>query len=184
MTSAGALVEELELAGAFGDLVDADNITFEVELSRTFTYELDKHPNFLSEELRSLPERGRSMSLDRYMAAQRTAAECGWQSDRLFEKYEVLLAPSTRSEAPIGRSSTGDPISCRTWTLLGMPCLSLPGLYGSSGLPVGAQFIGPLYRDGLAPGGARWAASRVLAVGAPSFDDRIGTGPPSRIPKH
>lgn len=164
MTSAGAHVEELELPAAFGDLVNAHNTIFEVELSRSLTYELDNHPHLLSEELRSLLERGRSTNLDRYMAAQRTAAECRWQSGRLFDKHEVLLAPSTRSEAPVGLGSTGDPIFCRAWTLLGLPCVSLPGLYGPSGLPVGAQFIGPLYRDNLALGAARWTSNQALAV--------------------
>ena len=61
----------------------------------------------------------------------------------------------------MGLESTGDPLFCRMWTLLGLPCVSLPGIRGPDGLPLGAQIIGPMYGDGLALSVAGWASRRI-----------------------
>ncbi len=96
-----------------------------------------------------------------YLAAQELAAECRWGSRDLFEEHDALLAPSVRGEAPVGLGSTGDPPFCRMWSLLGLPCVSVPGLFGPNGLPLGAQIVGPRYRDDLALSVARWVSKRL-----------------------
>jgi Asp-tRNA(Asn)/Glu-tRNA(Gln) amidotransferase A subunit family amidase len=50
--------------------------------------------------------------------------------------------------------STGDPLLCRAWTLLGTPTIAVPGLTGPSGLPLGAQVVAAQGRDALALAGA------------------------------
>lgn len=160
----GALVDEVALPAVFDDLIDAHNTILEVELSRAFSHELRHHPRLLSEGVRDMLERGRTIDMDSYVAAQRLAAECRWASGELFINHDVLLAPSARGEAPVGLGSTGDPIFCRAWTLLGLPCVSFPGMYGPDGLPLGAQIVGPLYGDGLALSVARWVSSQIQDV--------------------
>ena len=55
---------------------------------------------------------------------------------------EVWLTPSVTSVAPLIEMGTGDPLFCRQWTALGVPCLSVPLLYESgTGLPYGPQLI-------------------------------------------
>ena len=55
---------------------------------------------------------------------------------------EVWLTPSVTSVAPPIETGTGDPLFCRQWTALGVPCLSVPLLYESgTGLPYGPQLI-------------------------------------------
>lgn len=157
----GARVDELELPEEFGKLVDAQNTILEVELARSLSHEFENHPRSLSETLYDILERGRSTGLESYLAAQKLAAGCRWESSALFEEHDVLLAPSVKGEAPAGLESTGDPLFCRMWTLLGLPCVSLPGMLGPNGLPLGAQIIGPRYRDDLALSVARWASARL-----------------------
>ena len=60
----------------------------------------------------------------------------------LFQEYDLLLTPAAADEAPVGLGGTGDPLFNRAWTLLGLPCLSIPGLVGNNGLPVGVQAVG------------------------------------------
>jgi Asp-tRNA(Asn)/Glu-tRNA(Gln) amidotransferase A subunit family amidase len=72
----------------------------------------------------------------------------------------VLLAPSTLGEAP-PRDTTGDPVLCRSWTLLGTPTVAIPGIIGAAGLPVGVQVVAPPDRDDLALGGAIVLAERL-----------------------
>jgi Asp-tRNA(Asn)/Glu-tRNA(Gln) amidotransferase A subunit family amidase len=158
---AGAVVDETSLPGKFGGLVEAQNTILEVELSCALSYEFENHPDRMSDLLRGVIEQGNSVGMERYLEAQKLAAECRWESLGLFHDYDVLLAPSVRGEAPVGLESTGDPLFCRMWTLLGLPCVSLPGIHGPDGLPLGAQIIGPMYGDGLALSVADWASQRL-----------------------
>src|SRR5437762_2493308 len=56
----------------------------------------------------------------------------------------TIAAPG---EAPPGLGYTGDPVFSRMWTLLGVPCLTLPALWGDSGLPAGVQLVGRVGTD-------------------------------------
>ena len=161
LSDEGAQVDELELPEKFGRLVEAQNTILEVELASSLSYEFEKHPGSLSEPLYDILDHGRSLGLESYLAAKKLAAECRWESRALFEEHDALLAPSVRGEAPVGLESTGDPLFCRMWTLLGLPCVSFPGMLGPNGRPLGAQVIGPRYRDGRALGVARWASARL-----------------------
>ena len=62
--------------------------------------------------------------------------------DALFASHDVLLAPSTSGTAPAGLQATGDPLFCRAWTLLGLPCVHLLFTRGANGLPLGLQLVG------------------------------------------
>ena len=156
-----AFVEEVSLPAKFGGLVEAQETILGVELAHALSYEFENHPDQLSDLLYGVIERGNSVGMDEYLEARKLAAECLWESSGLFWDHDVLLAPSVRGEAPVGLGSTGDPLFCRMWTLLGLPCVSLPGISGPDGLPLGAQIIGPMYGDGLALSVAGWASRRL-----------------------
>jgi Asp-tRNA(Asn)/Glu-tRNA(Gln) amidotransferase A subunit family amidase len=59
----------------------------------------------------------------------------------------VLLTPAAPGEAPVGLGSTGDALFNRGWTMLHVPCVTVPTGSGPGGLPVGAQLIGQLADD-------------------------------------
>jgi Asp-tRNA(Asn)/Glu-tRNA(Gln) amidotransferase A subunit family amidase len=58
-----------------------------------------------------------------------------------------MLVPAAPGEAPSGLGYTGNPVFSRMWTLLGVPCVTLPAIWGASGLPTGIQLIGRPGRD-------------------------------------
>jgi Asp-tRNA(Asn)/Glu-tRNA(Gln) amidotransferase A subunit family amidase len=95
--------------------------------------------------------------VDGYEEAMAERERCRDQLDGVFADIDVLLVPSVLGEAP-PRETTGDPVMCRGWTLLGTPTVAVPGLLGGSGLPLGVQLVAPLGRDDLALGGARLVA--------------------------
>jgi Asp-tRNA(Asn)/Glu-tRNA(Gln) amidotransferase A subunit family amidase len=156
-----AVVEEVSLPAMFDGLIEAQETILGVELAHALSYEFENHPDRLSDLLYGVIERGNSVRMNEYLEARKLATECLWESGRLFWDHDVLLTPSVRGEAPVGLGSTGDPLFCRMWTLLGLPCVSLPGISGPEGLPLGAQIIGPMYGDGLALSVARWASQRL-----------------------
>ena len=73
---------------------------------------------------------------------------------------DVFLAPSAPGEAPAGLDSTGNPIFQVVWTLLQVPCVTLPWSTGPNGLPVGVQLIGRRGDDETVLGVARWLETR------------------------
>jgi len=60
----------------------------------------------------------------------------------LMGDADAILAPAAPGEAPQGLAATGDPVFSRVWTLLGLPCVNVPGMLGAGGLPVGMQLVG------------------------------------------
>jgi Asp-tRNA(Asn)/Glu-tRNA(Gln) amidotransferase A subunit family amidase len=77
------------------------------------------------------------------------------RATELFERWDVLLTPAARGSAP-SLDSTGDPLFCRAWTLLGTPVLAVPGIRGTDGLPVGVQLVGRPGDDARLLASAAW----------------------------
>ena len=76
-------------------------------------------------------------------------------------------------EAPEGLGSTGVPRFDRLWTLLGLPAITVPGLTGSTGLPIGVQLVGRRGADALVLSCAAWLAAALPP--APGPDDFIAS---------
>lgn len=99
-------------------------------------------------KLVELIQQGQGLSYARYREAQLAAVELRQGLPRTFEEeVDVILAASATGVAPRGLDATGDPLFCRAWTLLGVPCLNVPISQGEQGLPVGVQLIGDRYGD-------------------------------------
>jgi Asp-tRNA(Asn)/Glu-tRNA(Gln) amidotransferase A subunit family amidase len=60
--------------------------------------------------------------------------------------YDVILTPSAPGAPPHGFATTGNAMFNRLWTLLGAPCVNVPGL-SDDGLPLGVQIVGRFGRD-------------------------------------
>ena len=61
--------------------------------------------------------------------------------------FDVILSPSAPGAAPEGLASTGTSTFNRLWTLMGTPCVNVPGLADADGLPLGVQVIGRFGAD-------------------------------------
>jgi amidase len=55
--------------------------------------------------------------------------------------------PSAPGEAPATLTTTGESTFNRIWTALHVPAVTLPVFTGPTGLPIGAQLIGPFGGD-------------------------------------
>ncbi len=62
-------------------------------------------------------------------------------ADLFSNEIDILIAPSATGEAPLIKDGTGDPIFCRDWSMLGLPCININVASGPNGLPVGVQLI-------------------------------------------
>ncbi|MFO1349255.1 MAG: amidase family protein [Gammaproteobacteria bacterium] len=81
--------------------------------------------------------------------------------DLLGHYYDAIITPATTGEAPLGLDSTGSPVLCTTWTLCGVPAITLPLLQGPNGMPLGVQLVGARGDDARLLRTARWLAAQV-----------------------
>jgi Asp-tRNA(Asn)/Glu-tRNA(Gln) amidotransferase A subunit family amidase len=162
--AAGARIEEIELPVEFELLADAQLTIQLVETAAALGAEADWHGEHVSLALREYIAEGRAVAAERYEAARRLADEQRWRWSERIEPLDAVLAPSTLGVPPLGLESTGDPLLCRPFTLLGGPALALPGALSADGLPVGMQLVGAPQSD-----------RRVLAVAA-WLGERLGSG--------
>jgi len=83
-----------------------------------------------------------TIGADEYDRALARAAEARTGLDAFFGSCDAVLVPAAPGEAPVGLGNTGDPIFNRMWTLLGVPCVTLPARWAENGLPTGVQLVG------------------------------------------
>ncbi|MEY8874883.1 MAG: amidase family protein, partial [Leptothrix sp. (in: b-proteobacteria)] len=137
------------------------------EMARALRPDRLQHGPALSERLRTLLDAGMQISGAQHAAHLRQTLAARQRIDALFigsggpDGVDVLLSPSTPGEAPAGLDGTGDPLFCRGWTLLGLPCIHLPFSLGHSGLPVGLQLVGRHGDDHRLIAAAHWAHARL-----------------------
>jgi len=73
----------------------------------------------------------------------------------------VLLTPSASGEALKGIESTGSSLFNKSWTLLGVPCVTVPHGCGPQGLPLGVQLVGAYEDDSRVLRAAEWAMAAI-----------------------
>ena len=142
LAAAGAAVSEVELTNEFSKLAETQITVSAYEFFRALTYERTRYPQLISASLTARIAAGGKITRSQYEEGLALAERCRNRIADTFRDYDVLLAPSAAGAAPRGLESTGDPIFGLMWTLLLLPCMTLP--YGKSpaGLPLGVQVIG------------------------------------------
>ncbi|HPU50011.1 MAG TPA: amidase [Burkholderiaceae bacterium] len=150
------------LPEGLGDLIELQKQVMAFETARALSHERVSHRGGLSERLRTLLDEGMTISAEEHTVRLIRRAQARHSVGALFDRWDVLLAPSATGEAPAGLGATGDPVFCRTWTLLGLPCVHLPFATGRNGLPVGLQLIGRWGHDVQLLAAAHWVHQRLL----------------------
>ncbi len=144
----------------FGDLIQLQKDVMTFEMARALSHERIHHRARLSAPLNSLLDDGMAMTGEQHAANLSTVAQWRQRIDALFECHDVLLTPSTTGIAPEG-TATGDPLFCRSWSILGLPSVHLPFTTGHKGLPVGLQLVGRFGQDHHLLAAAQWVQERL-----------------------
>jgi aspartyl-tRNA(Asn)/glutamyl-tRNA(Gln) amidotransferase subunit A len=142
-----------ELALANGQITQADAAAFHRE-------RLKEHPEWFGEDVLERLRNGAALSSSEYALARRVQVEARRRFEMFFEKYDVLLLPTTPAPAsPI--EDTGPIKAARQLTrftspfnLTGLPALSVPCGFTDTGLPLGLQIVSK-----------HWAETKVLQAG-------------------
>jgi len=150
---------DVELGPSFNGLIDAQIAIMGAEAVESLR---GAPQSELSAKLREFLREGARVPPERLTAAREQAERCRRELDCLFDDLDALLTPATTGEAPEGLGATGDPVFCRIWTLLGVPCLSLPVLTGPAGLPIGLQIVARRRSDDALLSAATWIDHQIL----------------------
>jgi Asp-tRNA(Asn)/Glu-tRNA(Gln) amidotransferase A subunit family amidase len=166
MAAAGADVRDAVLPAAAEALFEAQSLIMNYEAARALAWERSNHRAAISATLLERLDEGWAVSRERYDNARQTARDARRQFADLMRGYDLLLTPSARGEAPNGLATTGDALFNRVWTLLGVPCVTLPWGSGPQGLPLGVQLVAAIEQDSALLAHAQWAANAL--AGRPS----------------
>jgi amidase len=165
LAAAGARVADIDLSANFDRVLDAQMAIVGFEMVRAMAYERYAHRQRLSARLRDFFVRGEAIALAEYREAQGLAAACRAEIAAAFERCDVILTPSQSGEAPLGLDTPSDLLFQRLWTVLHLPCLTLPAFKGEKGLPIGVQLVGAAGRDEAFLADARWIEARLMPRG-------------------
>lgn len=158
----GITLEDVELPDWFGELIDAQITIMRSETMRHLAWELREHPGLISDSMHAFLAPGHDAEGVRRGLRMRDRA-LGVLHD-VLERYDAIVTPSAAGEAPPA-DTTGDPAFCRMWTLLGVPAVTVPGLRGHHGLPLGIQLVGARDDDARLNAVAVRAADAMTAAG-------------------
>jgi Asp-tRNA(Asn)/Glu-tRNA(Gln) amidotransferase A subunit family amidase len=160
--TSGARVTELVLPKIFEDAIHAHGIVQDHEAYRALAYEYDRHRDQLGPILAEQLGNAARISTDQYDEARRIARGARRTFAELMAATDVILTPSAPGAAPHGLGATGKPTFNRLWTLLGPPCVNVPGLADGNGLPLGVQIVGRFARDKIALAAARFLEAALV----------------------
>lgn len=152
----GAEVTEVTLPAGFERLIEVQNRIFTYEAARCLAHERRIGRERLSAPLIAVLDQGLALDPADYDAALAEAEVARAALPAVFEGLDAILCPAAPGEAPQGLERTGDPLFNRLWTLLGGPAVSVPGLVGAAGLPIGIQVVAPPRKDARCLAAADW----------------------------
>src|SRR5215472_2288826 len=165
LSRAGASVSERPPFAPLDGITDVHLTHMNYEMARNLAWERTRHWNLLAPRSTETLSTAVHITAMQYDEARRGTAAARSQVAELFGEVDALLVPAAPGEAPARLDMTGDPLFNRTWTLLHLPCVTVPAGRGDSGLPIGVQLVGRLGDD-----------ARLLAVAC--FAEQV-LGPPA-----
>ena len=142
----GATVSDLTFPPILEQAYAAQFVIQDYETVRSLAFEFDRHRDMIDSRLREALESGSEISADDYDAARRAASRGRQVLADAMANYDVILTPSAPGAAPEGFATTGNPMFNRLWTLMGAPCVNVPGM-SENHLPLGIQIVGRFGRD-------------------------------------
>jgi Asp-tRNA(Asn)/Glu-tRNA(Gln) amidotransferase A subunit family amidase len=145
--AAGAILVPHEGSAALAEAFDAHGPLQDYEATQALAFEYAHHRDALPPKLRAYLDGARAVTPGQYDEARRRSRRGRDAARAFFAEVDVVVTFAAPGEAPDTRDSTGDSRFNRLWTLLGVPCATVPVARGPRGLPTGVQVIAGFGRD-------------------------------------
>ena len=145
---AGAAVIDLSPSSGLREGWAAHATINDFEAAVSLAWEHEHEGEGMPPKLRAMLDRGSRLRPAEYDEARRVARQARHEARDLFGDVDAILTYAAPGIAPrLDLGTTGDARYNRLWTLLGTPCVNVPGLSGTDGFPVGIQVVAPFGRD-------------------------------------
>jgi aspartyl-tRNA(Asn)/glutamyl-tRNA(Gln) amidotransferase subunit A len=148
--SAGCTVGELNLEWA-REAATANRLMTQADGAAVHRERLREHPEMFGDDVRLRLETGAKTTSTEYALARRLQTEVKRRCEELFERFDVLILPTTPVAAPPIQSNTNwagllTPFTA-PFNLAGLPALSVPCGFTKEGLPIGLQIVSRAWAD-------------------------------------
>ena len=147
LRSAGATVTPLQLSEPFNLLTQQQDNIMQDGGRGAFLPEYLAHPDLLHDEFKRKVENQFGFTGAHMREVLDAAALRRIDFEREMGDADAVLTLSAPGVAPIGIASQGMATFNRIWTALHVPCISVPGMRGKNGLPIGMQLVQRRYED-------------------------------------
>ena len=156
LAAAGNAIEWPALPAGIDEAVPVLRTIMARESVGTIGEAIRRDPSLASDVAKALVVEGEGIPepvyRDALVGRDRLIADfAGWA-----DPYDAVLTLPALGEAP-PPETTGDPVFCSRWTLLGAPAITIPVGRGPAGLPLGLQLVAPPGDDRRLLGAAAWA---------------------------
>jgi len=168
LAEAGARVSQVELPAGFEQAHDVHRVIMGHEAVRYFKPVQARHRGLISDWLNRYLDEAAAIGEARYREALGARDRLRADFTRFVSAYDAVATPPATGEAPAGIDTSGDPVFCSIWTLLGTPAITVPSGLGPGGLPLGLQLVGAEGGDADLLAVAQWCEARFGFPGLPS----------------
>ena len=163
LADAGAAMHEAEMAPVFADIEQTFRVISSVEGARALATETRDHSARLNHWIQAGHANARQIDGARLGRAYLHAIQCQQALAETFQRCDVLITPAACGEAVADLTGVLNSAFNRIWTLMHMPCVTIPAFTGPNGMPVGLQIVGPAGADDRTIAVAQWIAERLHA---------------------
>jgi Asp-tRNA(Asn)/Glu-tRNA(Gln) amidotransferase A subunit family amidase len=147
LAAAGAKVHDVEMPAVFTDINQSFNIISGAEALRAMAAEARDHFSTLNQWIRDSLTAAKRVDRAQFDKAQFHVVQCQRAMAEVFAGCDAIITPSTAGEAVADVVSVSNSAFNRIWTLLHVPCVTIPAFTGPNGMPVGLQVVGPVGGD-------------------------------------
>ena len=150
--SLGAKVESVDVAW-LNEAYRANALMTPADGAAYHRERMEKSPEVYGEDVLQRLRMGAKYSGTDYILARRTQDEMKWRMAKFFEKYDLLLLPTTAVTAPLieGKDAVEQAKLLTRFTapfnLMGVPALSVPCGFTKQGLPIALQIVGEKWNE-------------------------------------
>ena len=147
LAAAGAKLHDADMPAIFDGINQSFNIISGVEARRAMALEARDHLATMNHWIKDSLTAAAKYDQNQYDRAQLHAMQCQRATAEMFTRCDILITPSTAGEAIADVVSVSNSAFNRVWTLMHVPCVTIPAFAGPNGMPVGLQVVGPVGRD-------------------------------------
>jgi Asp-tRNA(Asn)/Glu-tRNA(Gln) amidotransferase A subunit family amidase len=147
LAAAGAKLHDVEMSAVFDGINQSFNVISGVEALRAMAAEARDHLATMNHWIKDSLTAASKHDQEKYDKAQLHAVQCQRATAEMFAHCDILITPSTAGEAIADVVSVSNSAFNRTWTLMHVPCVTIPAFEGPNGMPVGLQLVGPVGSD-------------------------------------